>query len=144
MHSSLFFTALPLLASAWSEHTLLARSTGNETLCDAGGQVCGTWCIPGNYTCCPDLEGGCSSDSVCQEGDNGEYGCCSVGAICTGNGGSEYLGGESNSSSSSTSTGTADASIASQTTSATGAAQVVVLSQGLTVAALAAGVAALI
>src|ERR1700742_1096846 len=90
MRSFLFF-ALPLLASAWSEHTLLTRATGNATSCETGDKVCGAFCIPGTYTCCPDLEGGCPSNAECQEGDNGEYGCCPVGDTCSGNGGAEFL-----------------------------------------------------
>ncbi|KIW88839.1 uncharacterized protein Z519_10323 [Cladophialophora bantiana CBS 173.52] len=134
--------ALPLLASAWSEHSLLTRATGNATECDTGDKVCGVFCIPSDYTCCPDLEGGCPSKSVCQKGDNGVYGCCPVGDTCTGDGGAEFLDGDG--SASSTSTSTADASVASKTTSATNAAQPLVMAQGLTAALVAAGVAALL
>ncbi|KIW74857.1 hypothetical protein AYO21_08696 [Fonsecaea monophora] len=131
--------ALPLLTSAWSEHTLLTRATGNATSCESGDKVCGAFCIPSDYTCCPDLEGGCSSKSVCQKGDNDVYGCCPVGDTCSGDGGAEFLDSES-----STSTNTADASVASKTTTATNAAQPQVVANGLAVAIVAAGIAALL
>ncbi|OAP58749.1 hypothetical protein AYL99_07839 [Fonsecaea erecta] len=131
---------LPLLTSAWSDHALLGRSTGNATSCDAGDKVCGVFCIPSNYTCCPDLEGGCSSNSVCQKGDNGVYGCCPVGDTCTGDGGAEFL----DDGSSTSSTSTADASVASKTTSATNAAQPLVVARKLTAVLVAVGIGALL
>ncbi|KAK7885131.1 hypothetical protein LTR67_010622 [Exophiala xenobiotica] len=136
MRTFFFLAALPLLASAWSEHTLLTRATGNATSCDSGDKVCGAYCIPSDYTCCPDLEGGCSADTTCQMGDNDVYGCCATGETCSGDGGAEYL------SSSSTSTGTP--AVATKTTSSTSGAQPLVLSQGLSFAVLAAGVVAML
>jgi hypothetical protein len=145
MRSFLFFAALPLLASAWSEHTLLTRATGNATSCETGDKVCGAFCIPSDYTCCPDLEGGCSSTSVCQEGDNGVYGCCPEGDTCTGDGGAEYLDeATSDSSTSGTSTSTSDASFATQTTSGSTRAHSLILGPGLTVALVAAGLVSLL
>lgn len=136
MRTYFLLAALPLLASAWSEHTLLTRATGNATSCDSGDKVCGAYCIPSDYTCCPDLEGGCSADTTCQMGDNDVYGCCATGETCSGDGGAEYL------DSSSTSTGTAAA--ATKTTSSTSGAQPLVLSQVLSFAVVAAGVVAML
>lgn len=56
--------------------------------CDFSEKVCGNWCIDITYTCCPDQEGGCPLDERCQMGDNGKYGCCPIGEICVGDGGS--------------------------------------------------------
>jgi hypothetical protein len=140
MRSFLFFAALPLLASAWSEHTLLTRATGNATSCASGDKACGAFCIPGTYTCCPDLGGGCPSNAVCQEGDNGVYGCCPDGDTCSGDGGAEFL----DESSSSTATSSAGTSVETKTASSTNGAQAIKLSQGLSLAVVAAGIAALL
>ncbi|EXJ59803.1 hypothetical protein A1O7_03950 [Cladophialophora yegresii CBS 114405] len=143
MRSFAFFAALPLLASAWTEHTLLTRATGNATACESGDKVCGAFCIPSTYTCCPDLEGGCqTSKSVCQEGDNGVYGCCPIGETCTGNGGAEFLDDSSddNDSTDSSSEGSTDI----ETATASNDARPVVLSQGLMVAVVAAGIVGLL
>lgn len=139
MRTFFVLVALPLLASAWSEHLFLPRSTGNATSCDSGDQACGEFCIPANYTCCPDLEGGCSATSVCQKGENGVYGCCPKGDTCSGDGGAEYMKG-----SGSTSTSTAAVSPATKTSTSTSGAQPVVLSQGLAFMAVAAGLAAIL
>ncbi|KIX07215.1 uncharacterized protein Z518_01868 [Rhinocladiella mackenziei CBS 650.93] len=141
MRSFVFLAALPLLVSAWSEHTLLGRATsGNSTSCDTDDKVCGAFCIPGDYTCCPDLEGGCPSTSVCQKGDNGVYGCCPNGKICNGDGGSEFL--DDDDSDSGTSTSTSDGSSPSSTAASSNGARHVVFSQGLALAALGAGAVA--
>jgi hypothetical protein len=146
MRSFLFFAALPLLASAWSEHTLLTRATGNATACESGDKVCGAFCIPGTYTCCPDLEGGCStSKSVCQEGDDGVYGCCPIGETCTGNGGAEFLDDASDDDSiDTTGTSTADSSSATDSALASNDARPLVLSKELMVAVVAAGIVGLL
>jgi hypothetical protein len=130
MRSFMIFAALPLLASAWTtENILLSRSTsGNSTSCSSSDQACGAFCIPSDYTCCPDLEGGCSADTLCQKGSNGIYGCCPEGETCTGEGGSEFIDGASPTSSS---------SVAVKTTSALSGAEANVLSQGLVVVAAA-------
>ncbi|ETI29346.1 hypothetical protein G647_01799 [Cladophialophora carrionii CBS 160.54] len=147
MRSFVLFAALPLLASAWTEHKLLTRATGNATACETGDKVCGAFCIPGTYTCCPDLEGGCqTSKSVCQEGDNGVYGCCPIGEICTGNGGAEFLDDSSDDDSGNddndTSTGGSSGDI--ESASASNDARPVVLSQGLMAAVVAAGIVGLL
>ncbi|KIW11572.1 hypothetical protein PV08_10873 [Exophiala spinifera] len=125
-------TALPLLASAWSQHTLLTRATGNATSCESTDKPCGAYCIPSDYTCCPDLEGGCAATSTCQLGDNDVYGCCPDGDTCSGDGGAEFL---------TTSTSTADASTATKTTSSDSGAQALSMNHGLNLALVAAGVA---
>jgi hypothetical protein len=105
----MFIAALPLLASAWTENILLGRSTsGNSTSCSTNDKVCGAFCIPSDYTCCPDLEGGCSADSTCQKGDNDVYGCCPDGDTCTGDGGAEYIEDATPTSSGAVSTKTTD------------------------------------
>lgn len=139
MRAFAFLAALPLLVSAWSEHTLMTRAEGNATACESGDKVCGAFCIPGTYTCCPDLEGGCSATSVCQQGDNGVYGCCPIGETCTGDGGAEFIEGDN-----ATSTSSSDAPVATKTSSSTNAAQPLVLNSGLTAALVAAGIAALL
>ncbi|EXJ89698.1 hypothetical protein A1O3_02765 [Capronia epimyces CBS 606.96] len=140
MRSFYFLAALPLLVSAWTENTLLTRaSSGNETSCDSGDKACGSFCIPDNYTCCPDLEGGCPATSVCTKGDNGVYGCCGKGEYCKGDGGSEFIDGDSSSS-----TSTANAAAATKTGDSSSGADSIVLGQGLTLAAVAAGLVALL
>ncbi|KAL2441399.1 hypothetical protein ABEF95_014524 [Exophiala dermatitidis] len=96
MHFIYAFAVLPLIVSAsvWSDTGLLARATtGNDTIsCISNDdKVCGKFCIPSDYTCCQDDEGGCSSSSVCQKGDNGVYGCCPKGKTCQGDGGAEFI-----------------------------------------------------
>ncbi|EXJ95626.1 hypothetical protein A1O1_00748 [Capronia coronata CBS 617.96] len=144
-----FLAALPLLvsasASAWSETTLLIRATtpGNETSCESGDKACGIFCIPSDYTCCPDLEGGCpSATSVCMEGDNGIYGCCGKDEYCQGDGGSEFIDDGADGSSSGSSNGTT----ATRTGDSTSGADVVVfgIGQGLTFAAVMAGIVVLV
>ncbi|KAL6252296.1 hypothetical protein RBB50_000014 [Rhinocladiella similis] len=133
MRSFYFLAALPLLASAWSEHTLLTRATGNATSCESADKACGAYCIPSDYTCCPDLEGGCSATSTCQLGDNDVYGCCPSGETCSGDGGAEFL-----------ETSTADAATATKTTSSDSGAQALSMNHGLSLALVAAGVVALL
>ena len=137
MRSFFFIAALPLLVSAWNENILIGRATsGNATQCASGDKVCGEFCIPSTYTCCPDLEGGCAANTECQKGDNGVYGCCASGNTCTGDGGSEHL---DEASSSSSSTATSSSGGASKTGSATNGVDAVVLNKGVVVAAAAAG-----
>ncbi len=146
MRYFLFLTALPLLASAWSEHTLLSRATGNATSCEESDKVCGAFCIPSNYTCCPDLEGGCStSKAFCQEGDNGVYGCCPIGDTCTGDGGAQFLDDDSyNPDDDINGTSTTGSSTATNTALAeSNGAQPLVSSSGLALAVVAVGAAAL-
>ncbi|KAL0944972.1 GPI anchored serine-threonine rich protein [Colletotrichum truncatum] len=54
---------------------------------EIGRKDCGDGCIPLLSTCCPDGSGGCPVTSVCQLGNNGKYGCCPIGRVCTGAGG---------------------------------------------------------
>ena len=134
MRSFFFLAALPLLVSAWSENILLGRATsGNATSCASGDKVCGAFCIPTTYTCCPDLEGGCAANTECQKGDNEVYGCCASGETCTGNGGAEFM------DDSSSSTATSDSSVATKTGDAKSDAGAVVMNKGVIVAAAAAG-----
>jgi hypothetical protein len=146
MRFLVLFAALPMLASAWSEHTFFARQTGNATECESSDKVCGPFCIPSDYTCCPDLAGGCPADAVCQIGTNDVYGCCPEGETCTGAGGAEFLDDESTSNGTSTSgdsgssTGTSNAGASS----ATGGAQSLAVGYGSTLAIVAAGVVALL
>lgn len=149
MRSVYFFAALPVLASAssWTPGTLFSRAA--NVTCGSGDKVCGAWCIPSDYTCCPDEEGGCSATSVCQQGDNKEYGCCPIGEMCNGDGGAEFGNSTSTSTSTSTSSSSATGTRSSSTSSATLAsstngAQPLVLSQGLSIAVAAAGIAALL
>ncbi|KIW69506.1 hypothetical protein PV04_05379 [Phialophora macrospora] len=146
MRSFLFLAALPLLASAWSEHTLLTRATGNATSCETGDKVCGAFCIPGTYTCCPDLEGGCqTSKSECQEGDNGVYGCCPIGETCTGDGGAEFLDDPAdNDSIDDDETTNAGSSSGTDSASSSNDARPLVLSKELMVAVVAAGIVGLL
>jgi hypothetical protein len=138
MRSFFFLAALPLLANAWSENILLGRATsGNATECASGDKVCGEVCIPSTYTCCPDLEGGCAANTVCQKGGNGVYGCCPSGNTCTGDGGAEYLD-DASSSSDSSSTSTSSSGSAAKTGTSNGA-DAIVLNKGVVVAAAAAG-----
>lgn len=138
MRSFFFLAALPLLVSAWNENVLLGRATsGNATQCASGDSVCGEFCIPSTYTCCPDLEGGCAANTECQKGDNGVYGCCPSGSTCTGDGGAEFID-DSSASSSSTATSSSGAA-ASTSTSGNGADTLVLSKGGVVVAAAAAG-----
>lgn len=133
----LFLAILTLSGRAFSGHTLLARSTSNAPSYSPGGKVCGAYCIPGNHTCCPDLEGGCSPRHICQKGDNAVYGCCPIGETCTSDGGAEFIDddGDTSGSGSSATTGT-------KTTSSTGSVWALdfglVLAMGISIAALAA------
>ncbi|EHY58351.1 hypothetical protein HRR83_007282 [Exophiala dermatitidis] len=100
------FAVLPIIVSAsvWPDSGLLARATtGNDTISciSDDDKVCGKFCIPSDYTCCPDNEGGCSSSAVCQKGENGVYGCCPKGETCQGDGGAEFIDEDGDSSSSS-------------------------------------------
>ena len=52
-----------------------------------GLKDCGSGCIALTDTCCPNRAGGCPLGTFCDLGPNGEYGCCQIGKICTGNGG---------------------------------------------------------
>ncbi|KAJ9637942.1 uncharacterized protein PV06_04524 [Exophiala oligosperma] len=136
MRSFYFLAALlPLVSASWSEHTLLTRATGGNstTSCESTDKACGAYCIPSDYTCCPDLEGGCSAGSTCQLGDNNVYGCCPSGQTCSGEGGAEFLG-----------TSTASAATATKTTSSDSGAQSLSMSHGLSLALVAAGVVALL
>ncbi|KAK5064482.1 hypothetical protein LTR84_000315 [Exophiala bonariae] len=134
MRSFFFLAALPLLVSAWNENVLLGRATsGNATQCASGDAVCGEFCIPSTYTCCPDLEGGCAANTECQKGGNGVYGCCPTGNTCTGDGGAEFL--DDGSSSSSSSTATTSSGAATKTGSSGNDAGALVLSKGGVVAA---------
>lgn len=143
MRSFLILTILPFMVSAWTDNTLFARQTSNVT-CETNQKVCGEFCIPSDYTCCPDLEGGCPAKSVCQAGDNGEYGCCPTGELCGGDGGSAFLNETSTNSSSSTSTTATDNSDSSTTaTSSTGDAHRLIGS-GLSFALIGAGIAVLL
>lgn len=138
MRSFFLVAALPLLVSAWNENILLGRATsGNATQCASGDKVCGEFCIPTTYTCCPDLEGGCAANTECQKGDNGVYGCCPSGNTCTGDGGSEYLDEASSTDSSSTSTSSSGS--ATKTGNASNGVDAIVLNKGVVVAAAAAG-----
>lgn len=139
MKSFFALVALPLLASAWSEHTFMARSTGNATDCASGDKACGAFCIPTSYTCCPDLEGGCAATATCQLGDNDVYGCCPQGENCSGDGGAEFLDDESG-----TITQTAGAAVATKTGTSTSGADNIKFSSGLVGALAAAGVLALL
>jgi len=131
MRPVIVFTFLPLLASALQDHGMLFRR--DSVSCDPGDKVCGSYCIPSNYTCCPDLQGGCAtSTTVCQLGNNGVYGCCPIGDVCTGDGGAEYLD-SSNSSS------TASSSAASATSTKTSGAEAIYIKDGLVVSAMVVG-----
>lgn len=138
MRSFFFLAALPLLVSAWNENVLIGRATsGNATQCATGDAVCGEFCIPSTYTCCPDLEGGCAANTECQKGGNGVYGCCPSGNTCTGDGGAEFL---DDGSSSSGSTATTSSGAAAKTASSGSGADSLVLNKGgVVVAAAAAG-----
>lgn len=138
MRSFFFLAALPLLVSAWNENVLIGRATsGNATQCSTGDAVCGEFCIPSTYTCCPDLEGGCAANTECQKGGNGVYGCCPSGNTCTGDGGAEFL---DDGSLSSGSTATTSSGAAAKTGSSGNGADSLVLSKGgVVVAAAAAG-----
>ncbi|KAK3997809.1 hypothetical protein QBC44DRAFT_314491 [Cladorrhinum sp. PSN332] len=95
MKSFLLLGALPVLALAAQSHPsyLFRRTDDNyaeigDTTCDDNGlQTCGDGCIPLDYTCCEDKKGGCRAGQYCSLGDNGDYGCCEVGEVCSGDGG---------------------------------------------------------
>lgn len=88
MHKLLFLGTLPAAAfAAISYPSLVARA--EVVPCDEQGlKSCGDGCIPLDYTCCPDMAGGCpTATSYCSLGDNNEYGCCPIGEVCGGDGG---------------------------------------------------------
>lgn len=71
--------------SAAAHDTVIGLSQRQS--CPSDYKECGIYCIDDTYTCCPDLQGGCAASDYCTLGDNGEYGCCEDGEICTGDGG---------------------------------------------------------
>lgn len=88
MHKLLLIGTLPAAAfAAISYPPLVARA--EVVPCDEQGlKSCGDGCIQLDYTCCPDMAGGCpTATSYCSLGDNGEYGCCPLGEVCGGDGG---------------------------------------------------------
>ncbi|KAK4167003.1 hypothetical protein QBC43DRAFT_298176 [Cladorrhinum sp. PSN259] len=95
MKKFLVLGALPVLAlAAQSRPSYLFRRTddnyaeiGDHTCEGYGLQQCGDGCIPLSYECCPDLKGGCPATDYCSLGDNGDYGCCEDGEMCSGDGG---------------------------------------------------------
>ncbi len=56
----------------------------NNGGCETFETVCGDYCYDLTATCCPDDETACGLGDVCQTGDDGRYGCCEIGAQCTG------------------------------------------------------------
>ncbi|KAL4898707.1 hypothetical protein BDV59DRAFT_167381 [Aspergillus ambiguus] len=83
--------AKPLIARASSA---LPSSSSIPSGCSSSEDTCGIYCIPSSYTCCPDKSGGCAADEDCEMGDNGQYGCCPKGKICSGDGGSQQYSGD--------------------------------------------------
>lgn len=79
------------VAANWSPRHLVARQSSGDCL-DPSDDICHGSCIPSGYECCPN-GGGCPSSKYCTIGDNGEYGCCTDGEICTGDGGIRTEGG---------------------------------------------------
>jgi hypothetical protein len=95
MKKFLVLGALPVLALAAQSHPsyLFRRTDDNyaeigDHKCEENDlQQCGDGCIPISYECCPDLKGGCPATDYCSLGDNGVYGCCEDGEVCSGDGG---------------------------------------------------------
>jgi hypothetical protein len=95
MYKSIVILAAAFAAvEAGSFSPVLRRQLVELSCAESGEKDCGDLCIPLDYTCCPSGDGGCpTATSVCQLGDNGEYGCCPLGETCAGDGGSNTLPG---------------------------------------------------
>lgn len=81
MYKLLTASLLATVALAAGHNGLIARQVSS---CEShpGYKTCKSSCIPVTYSCCAIGEGGCEPGTYCTDD-----GCCPIGEICTGPGG---------------------------------------------------------
>lgn len=91
MRDLLILSAIVSTTFASGFPPLLPRQMDGFVPCSQqpGQKACGSavLCIPESYICCPDGSRGCPPTEYCSLGDNGQYGCCPNGHVCSGPGG---------------------------------------------------------